>query len=318
VYQIRPNPIIGDVCVERKKEGGSIRFDTGSDRLLCMKCSTLLLCFLLLPCRAFSQAAPAAPAQELPHGVVHREAYASRFVKGLKDGQGTFVVYTPPGYDPSKKPGYPVLYLLHGWGGGADAWTKTGRADAMYERLLADGKAKPMVIVMPLGYGDMSFLSNGFEVWRDHEQISNNVNLFTKALLEEMMPLVQKNYDVATDREHRAIAGLSMGGLEAVTIGLTHPEVFASVGGFSSAMYPVTGADLTRLDPKKENLKLFWMACGTDDELLTINRLFEMHMREAGMPVTVVETPGKHAWPVWRNNFKTFVPLLFQDDAAKN
>ncbi len=311
-----------------KKRGGVFvspraRLGAGRDRLLSMNRYALLLSLCLLPCPSFGQTAPAdatpglAATDVIPHGAVHRESYTTKFVKGLDGDQGTFLVYTPPGYDAAKKLGYPVLYLLHGWGGNADAWIKTGKADLMYERLLASGKAKPMVIVMPLGYGDMTFLSNGFEVWRDQAQISNNVNLFAETLLKEIMPQVQTHYDVATDREHTAIAGLSMGGLESLTIGLRHPELFASIGGFSSAMFPVAGQDLTKLDPKKENLKLLWVACGTDDDLLSVNRIFEMHLRDEGLPVTVVETPGKHAWGVWKNNFRVFVPLLFQDDTAK-
>lgn len=285
-----------------------------------MNFRAFLLALLLVPCSAFGQtpAASIVPAAtpEIPHGTLHRETYTTKFVKGLKGGQGMFVVYTPPGYDDTKKPGYPVLYLLHGWGGNADAWVKQGQADVFLDRMLATGKAKPMVIVMPLGYGDMTFLSNGFEVWRDADQISNNVNRFSDTLLEEIIPQVQKSYDVATDREHTAIAGLSMGGLESLTIGLKHPELFASIGGFSSAIFPVAGQDLTRLDPRKENLKLLWVACGTDDDLLSVNRVFEMHLREEGLPVTVIETPGEHAWKVWKNNFRAFVPLLFQDDTA--
>ena len=285
-----------------------------------MNFRAFLLALLLVPCSAFGQtpAASIVPAAtpEIPHGTLHRETYTTKFVKGLKGGQGMFVVYTPPGYDDTKKLGYPVLYLLHGWGGNADAWVKQGQADVFLDRMLAAGKAKPMVIVMPLGYGDMTFLSNGFEVWRDADQISNNVNRFSDTLLEEIIPQVQKSYDVATDREHTAIAGLSMGGLESLTIGLKHPELFASIGGFSSAIFPVAGQDLTRLDPRKENLKLLWVACGTDDDLLSVNRVFEMHLREEGLPVTVIETPGEHAWKVWKNNFRAFVPLLFQDDTA--
>jgi enterochelin esterase-like enzyme len=250
----------------------------------------------------------------IPRGTVHRETYKTKFVTGLPDDQGGFLVYTPPNYNPNQKPAYPVLYLLHGWGGNAEAWVKTGHVDEVLDRMIANGKVKPMVLEMPLGYGDMSFLTNGFEVWRDQDQISNNVNRFESTLLKEIMPQVDARYDVAKDREHRAIAGLSMGGLEALTIGLRHPEVFASIGGFSSAIFAVAGQDLTRLDPTKENLKLLWIACGTDDDLLSLNRIFEMHLKEEGLPVTVVETPGRHAWPVWRDNFRHFAPLLFQEN----
>ncbi len=278
-------------------------------------CATLFA--TLVTCGpALGQAGPPsadAPTLGIPRGTLHRETYTTKIVKGLAGGTGTFVVYTPAGYDAARKPGYPVLYLLHGWGGDAESWAKQGGADVMLDRMIANRRATPMVVVMPLGYGDLSFLSNGFEVWRDQQQISNNVNRFALTLLDEIMPQVNKTYDVATDREHTAIAGLSMGGLEALTIGLRHPQIFASIGGFSSAIYPVAGEDLTKLDPKKENLKLLWIACGTEDELLSVNRAFEMHLKEEGLPVTVVETPGEHAWPVWRNNLRSFVPLLFKD-----
>jgi enterochelin esterase-like enzyme len=281
-----------------------------------------ILLMLALPVAARAQEAgpgpqPAAPAlPDVPHGTLHYETYTTKYVKGLPANEGNFVVYTPANYDPARKPGYPTLYLLHGWGDDADAWVKKGHADVDLDRMIANGRVVPMVVVMPLGYGDISFLSNGFEVWRDQEQISNNVNRFSETLLEEIVPKVETTYDVAKDRDQRAIAGLSMGGLEALTIGLRHPEMFAWIGGFSSAIFPVAGQDLTGLDAKKEDLKLLWISCGTDDDLLSINRIFEMHMKDAGLPVKVVETPGPHAWGVWRNNFNHFVPLLFKDAPA--
>ena len=270
-------------------------------------------CFVL-PLLSFAlQAQTAREPAEAPHGTIHHESFPTKYVKGLPGDQGKLVVYTPPNYDPNRKPAYPVLYLMHGWGGDADAWVNVGHADMMLDRMIANGRVKPMIVVMPLAYGDMTFLTNGFEVWRDEKQISDNVTLFESALLKEMMPLVEKNYDVAKDREHRAIAGLSMGGLEALTIGLRNPELFASIGGFSSSIFPVAGKDLTRLEAKKENLRLLWISCGTEDDLLSINRIFEMHMREEGLPVTAVETPGRHEWAVWRDNLRHFLPLLFAE-----
>lgn len=252
----------------------------------------------------------------VPPGVLHRETFATRAIRGLAGDQGRYVVYTPPGYDAARKPGYPVLYLMHGWGGDEEAWSRTGHLDTVLDGMIATGKARAMIVVMPLAYGNMTFLTNGFEVWRDAKQISENVKLFEGALLGEILPQVEKRYDVAADRETRAIAGLSMGGQEALTIGLRHPELFAWVGGFSSAIFPVAGADLTKLDAGKEDLRLLWVACGTEDDLLSINRIFAMHLREAGLPVTLVETPGRHEWAVWRDNFKHFAPLLFTGKQA--
>ena len=289
-----------------------------------MSLRVFVLSLLLFSGRMWGQVGPTAAgigatAAEGAHSTLHRETYTTRYVKGLPGDRGEFVVYTPAGYDPGRKPAYPVLYLLHGWGDSVDGWVKRGHADTMLDRLIAEGRAQSMVVVMPLGYGDMTFLTHGFEVWRDQEQISNNVNLFGKTLLDEIMPLVETHYDVAKDREHRAIAGLSMGGLEALTIGLKHPERFAWVGGFSSAIFPVAGQDLMGLDAKTENLRLLWVACGTDDDLLSLNRIFIGHMKQEGLPVTAVETPGRHEWPVWRDNLRHFVPLIFTDQpvAAK-
>ena len=285
-----------------------------------MKLKPMWLVPLLFCCglRGQTQAAPEAipDGSAVPHGEVHHETFPTKYVKGLPGDVGKFVVYTPANYDPARKPAYPVLYLMHGWGGNAEEWVNLGHADVTLDRLIAIGKAKPMIVVMPLSYGDMTFLTNGFEVWRDEEQISNNVNLFESALLKEIMPQVEKSYDAATDREHRAIAGLSMGGLEALTIGLRNADLFASIGGFSSAIFPVAGADLMKLDAKTENLRLLWVACGKDDELASVNRIFEMHMRREGLPVTSIETPGRHEWPVWQDNLRHFVPLLFSDAAG--
>ncbi len=288
---------------------------------MAMSCRAVLLSVVLLCCEVLAQSGPSAAGSgatvaEGARGVLQRETYTTKFARGLPGDRGEFLVYTPAGYDPSRKPGYPVLYLLHGWGDTADAWVKRGHADTMLDRMIADGRAQPMVVVMPLGYGDMTFLTNGFEVWRDQAQISSNVNLFAKTLLNEIMPQVETHYDVATDREHRAIAGLSMGGLEALTIGLKHPERFAWIGGFSSAIFPVAGQDLLALDAKAEDLRLLWVACGTDDDLLSLNRIFAGHMKQEGLPVTVVETPGRHEWPVWRENLRQFVPLLFTEKPA--
>jgi enterochelin esterase-like enzyme len=248
----------------------------------------------------------------VPHGTLHHHTYTTSIVVGLPGNQSDFYVYTPPGYDPKSKKPYPVLYLLHGWGDAAPGWTAVGQAHWMLDNLLAQGKIKPMVVVMPLGYGDMSFI-NSFSVWNDPVPVAHNTTLFTQALLTEVLPQVEASYNVSHNREDRAITGFSMGGLEALYAGLTHTDQFAWIGGFSSAVHNLDyPTELATLDPKSANLRLLWVACGTTDGLITANRKLVTFLKAKNMPVTQIETPGPHVWQVWRDNFANFLPLLFQ------
>jgi len=251
-------------------------------------------------------------AHDVPHGVVHHRSYTSMVVSGLADGQNDYYVYTPPGYDAKKGKRYPVLYLLHGWSDMANGWTAVGKASFIFDNLIADGKVKPMVVVMPLGYGEMKFVLNGHSGWDDNAAIDRNVNLFSRALLTEVLPQVESDYRVSKKRNDRAIAGLSMGGLESLTVGLTHPELFAWVGGFSSAVGHGDERRLGALNGKSANLRLLWIACGTDEQLLAPNRKFIAWLKTKDFAVTTVETPGMHTWMVWRDDLARFVPLVFQ------
>ncbi|MEO8737875.1 MAG: alpha/beta hydrolase-fold protein [Edaphobacter sp.] len=248
----------------------------------------------------------------VPHGIVHHHTYTTGTVVGLASNQSDYYVYTPPNYDPRTKP-YPVLYLLHGWSDDASGWTAVGHANFILDNLLAEGKIKPMVVVMPLGYGEMSFVLGGNNVWDDPATIDRNTSLFTQALLTEVMPHVESAYNVSRKREDRAIAGLSMGGLESLTIGLSHSDKFAWVGGFSSAVHNLEyTSQLATLNPKTADLRLLWIAVGTDEPLLKPNREFIAWLKTKDMPVTQFETPGRHTWMVWRNDLIHFAPLLFQ------
>jgi len=249
----------------------------------------------------------------VPHGTVHRHTYNTAAVLGLENNQSEFYVYTPPNYDAKAKKAYPVLYLLHGWSDDASGWTAVGQAPLIFDNLIAQGKIKPMVVVMPLGYGDMSFVHD-HGVWDQPATVDHNTSLFEKALLTEVLPQVESTYKVSRKREDRAITGLSMGGLESLTIGLTHPEMFAWVGGFSSALHsPATLESSAVTDPKKADLRVLWIACGVDDALSAPNREFIDWLKGKNMPVTQVETPGRHTWSVWRDNLIHFTPLLFAD-----
>ncbi len=249
---------------------------------------------------------------DVPHGAVHHHFYTSKVVSGLADGQSEYYVYTPPGYDPKKGKRYPVLYLLHGWSDMASGWTAVGKANFIFDNLIAEGKVKPMVVVMPLGYGDMKFVLDGHGGWDDNAAVERNVNLFSQALLTEVLPQIESEYRVSKKRDDRAIAGLSMGGLESLTVGLTHPELFAWVGGFSSAVGHNDEQRLAALNGKSANLRLLWIACGTEEQQLAPNRKFIAWLKSKDVAVTAIETPGMHTWMVWRDDLVRFAPLIFQ------
>ena len=258
---------------------------------------------------------PAMPWEQMAvaHGVVHHHTYTTRVALGLDGNQSEYYVYTPPGYNPRAAVKYPVLYLLHGYSDTAAGWSVIGHANDILDNLIASGKARPMIVVMPLGYGDMAFLRQGFGVWSHLDVIDHNTSLFSATLLTEILPQVEALYNVSARREDRAIAGLSMGGLEALTIGLNHTDEFAAVGGFSAAVHMLDPAvELTGFNAKTAKLQVLWIACGTSDDLIGPNRRLVAALKAQGATVTAVETPGIHTWLVWRDNLVNFVPLLFR------
>jgi len=249
----------------------------------------------------------------IPHGSVTQHVYTTHAAINLPAGQESYVVYTPPGYDARKKGGYPVLYLLHGWSDDQSGWTAVGHANDIMDSLIDSGKAVPMIVVMPLGYGDYDFVTHGSGVWHDKAKVDANTASFTAMLTGEIMPAVEHEYNVAAGRDNRAIIGLSMGGLESLSIGLTHTADFAWVGGMSAAIQNDDFDQLTGgLAPAKANLRLMWVACGTGDGLIRPNRAFIAAAKAKGLPVTAIETPGAHTWLVWRDNLLHFAPLLFK------
>jgi enterochelin esterase-like enzyme len=246
---------------------------------------------------------------DVPRGVLHRHFYRSRVVGDNRD----FYVYTPPAYDPHESKRYPVLYLLHGFSDDASAWTSVGRAHTILDNLIAAGKAKPMLVVMTLGYGAPEFVTRGFGVFRDAALRQRNYDRYRDALFTEVMPFIEGNYRASADRESRAIAGLSMGGAESLYIGLNALDRFAWIGAFSSGGLPEDlDATFPGLDAKaNERLRLLWIACGTEDRLIDANRKLHGWLDAKGVKHTMVETPGAHTWMVWRRNLATLMPLLF-------
>jgi len=248
---------------------------------------------------------------DIPRGEVHHHFYKS----AVADDQRDYYVYTPPGYDPTAKTTYPVLYLLHGYSDDASGWTAVGRANVILDNLIAQGKAKPMIVVMPLGYGTMDIVSNGWGGLGNHPDVrEKNLSRFREALLTEVMPRVESEYRVTKNREARAIAGLSMGGSESLLTGLNNLDKFAWVGAFSAGGMPDDfEKDFPGLDTKaNQQLHLLWVACGTEDRLITVNRSLREWLKTKGITHTDIETPGMHTWMVWRRNLAEFAGLLFR------
>jgi enterochelin esterase-like enzyme len=243
---------------------------------------------------------------DTPHGEVRHHFYHSASVGDDRD----FYVYTPPGYEKGTRK-YPVLYLLHGYSDDASGWSAVGHANIILDNLIAQQKAKPMIVVMPLGYGPVdAVIPRMIKV----DNFRSNIMKFRETLLTEVIPQVEKNYRVDARREMRAIAGLSMGGAESLTTGLNNLDKFAWIGSFSAGGM---GEDYDVLFPKldqsaNKELKLLWIACGTEDRLIATNRKFRDMLSAKYVRFTPIETPGMHTWMVWRRNLAAFVPLLFQ------
>jgi enterochelin esterase family protein len=256
---------------------------------------------------------------DVPHGAVSHRFYKSGIIGDDRD----YYVYTPPGYDAKRKKPYPVLYLFHGVTDEASAWTVAGRANFILDNLIAEGKAEPMIIVNTLGYGKPDNIMSGY---------GGPFEKFEKALLEEVIPAVEKDYNASKDPSMRAIAGLSMGGAESLFIGLNHTDKFKYIGGFSSAvvMYGIPMGGRTASAPSaasiavynkvfpnltdkvNSDLKVLWISCGTEDFLVNSNAEFKQWLTSKNVKYTEILTPGAHTWMVWRRNLTAFAPLLFK------
>jgi enterochelin esterase-like enzyme len=248
---------------------------------------------------------------DVPHGEIHHHFYRSAVANDDRD----FYVYTPPGYDPKAKATYPVLYLLHGFSDDASGWTAVGRANVIFDNLIAQGKATPMIVVMPLGYGTMEPIRVGLGGIMSNPDVREQSFLkFRAELLTEVMPKVESAYQVIQDRNSRAIAGLSMGGAESLRTGLNALDKFAWIGAFSAGGLPEPfEKTLPDLDSKaNQQIRLLWIACGTEDRLITPNRNLREWLKTKGVQHTDIETPGMHTWMVWRRNLAEFAGLLFR------
>jgi len=257
-------------------------------------------------------------ARQIPHGTVQSVAYKSKSLGTDRK----MMVYTPPGYEQSTSR-YPLLYLLHGAGSDETSWTRSGKAEVILDNLLADGKLKPVVVVMPFGFAAQRAPGTGRGDAAENKMQREG---FLSDFLEDVMPFVDSKYRVIADRDHRAIAGLSLGGAQALAIGLSHLELFSRVAAFSPAMgasnNPATGgvdfesvlADSARINSQ---LKFLWVSCGTEDPLFNSIAEFSAQLAKHKIEHIYRITVGAHAYPVWQRNLNEVAPLLFPSDNAQ-
>jgi enterochelin esterase-like enzyme len=260
--------------------------------------------------------------RDVPHGAVAAVSYYSKSLGKFR----RMHVYTPPGYE-SGKGKFPIFYLLHGAGDCDEAWTSVGRAGFILDNLIAAGKAKPMVVVMPAGHTRAGATFGGRTPGSGDRPA---VDEFVQDFVNDIMPYAEKNYRVYNDRQHRAIAGLSMGGSQTLNIAIPHLDKFAYFGVFSSGLLGSLGRggnsatnapagpsweerNKVALDNAnwKKGFKLAWFATGKDDFLIETSRGTVAMLKKHGFQPVFNETPGAHTWINWRNYLNEFTPQLF-------
>jgi enterochelin esterase-like enzyme len=266
-------------------------------------------------------------AQDVPHGQVHEVWYHSQVTGTWRHA----LVYTPPGYDTQTRVRYPVLYLQHGAGEDETGWIRQGHANFILDNLIASGSTKPMIVVMGYGYArragvtpaDLTGKPFGSpEVMRAMQEA---FAVFEDDMTQALIPFIDANFRTKTDRDHRAMAGLSMGGAQTFQIAFDHLELFSYIGGFSGAGL-VFGNQ--KLDPRKDfhgaladpaafakRVHLLWIGVGTDEPPMMKNGLERLHnsLADAKIEHVFYESPGTaHEWQTWRRDLKDFAPRLFQ------
>ena len=253
---------------------------------------------------------PATPARfdqvsDVAHGTLQIRTYTSTPYRR----QRSLYVYVPPQYESEPARRFPVLYLRHGNGGDESDWVVQGRAGVILENLIAEHKAVPMIIVMTYGESNASGGAT-----------PEGIERLGKELLDDVIPVVEKNYRVIRGRDDRAIAGLSMGGGQAFTIGLKHLDLFAWVGEFSSGLLSDADFKIEKYLPNlvadapsfNKKLKLLFLSCGTEDPRLPgqLDLMDDFTRYKVGYEWYT--TPGAHEWKVWRHSLRAFLPKLFQ------
>ena len=245
----------------------------------------------------------------VPHGAVGVVTYYSNVLKKFR----RFHVYTPPGYEANQQK-YPVLYLLHGANESDDSWSTVGRANFILDNLIADGKAVPMIVVMPNGHIDQTPPNPGAP-----GALRVEFATFPNEFVGDIMPYVEGHYRTIPDRPHRAIAGLSMGGAQTLNIAFSHLDWFSAIGVFSSGILGGNVAEweknhLAALDDPalKKGLKMIWFSTGSDDSLLPVSKASVEMLNKHGFAATFQESTGAHTWINWRNYLYEVAPQLFR------
>lgn len=253
--------------------------------------------------------------KNVPHGAAAAITYFSKSLNKFR----RMHIYTPPGYEANQDK-YPVFYLLHGASDSDDSWTSVGRAGFIMDNLIAANKAKPMIIVMPAGHTSAAGYGRRSGGGRPTDE-------FIKEFSEDIMPYIEKNYRALTDRNSRAIAGLSMGGGQTLNIAIPNLANFGYVGVYSSGVFGITGSgpganagpsweeqNKESLDNAKlkDGLKLFWFATGKEDFLLNTTKATVEMFKKHGFNVVYNETEGGHTWINWHNYLNEFAPQLFR------
>jgi enterochelin esterase family protein len=290
---------------------------------------------------------PWLPAPGVPRGAIARHSFHSAVANDDRE----FFVYTPPGYDARRANAYPLMFLLHGLGDDAERWMNGGGANVILDNLIAQGKAVPIVMVTPLGYG----VNNG----PAGAMAPENIVGYTRILIDEVMPMVERSYNVSRNREQHAIAGLSMGGAETLYTAFNHLDKFAWIGSFSGAFVMLPGANargpaptpqpaapsapaaagdaapagrggrggappvldeaifaknFPKIDAKANSqIKMLWIVCGTADSLIGVNRQLKGWLKSKNVAFTEQEVPDiGHVWPLWRQNFTDMAQKVFK------
>lgn len=255
--------------------------------------------------------------QEVPHGSVTRRWYDS---PGNKMSR-RITIYTPPGYETSKE-SYPVLYLLHGMGGDEEAWMALGRASQILDNLIAQGKAKPMIVVMTNGnvVQEAAPGESSLGLYKPTFQLPQTMDGKMEETFPEVMTFIETNYRTIPDRSGRAIAGLSMGGYHSLHISRHYPNTFDYIGLFSPATTPPQDTnskvyedmDGTLAGQIRNGYQLYWIGIGKTDFLYKAVEEYRAKLDKLGAKYTYVETEGGHTWSNWRVYLSQFLPLLFK------